>query len=89
MESLTYSKNFSFFVLIQFSWRSIPESLVKNNSLFTNSPIFNLKSPKLLHPHENQARMIGWHGWDSTYIITKVYDKKKAHAYKYALQLIT
>ena len=64
MESLTYSKNLSFFVLIQFLWRPIPESLVKNNSLiihiFTKSQFINFQFKKLFHPHENQAQMIWW-----------------------------
>ena len=30
----------------------------------------------LFHPHENQAQMMGWHGWSSTHMITTVSSKK-------------
>ena len=29
----------------------------------------------IIHPHENQAQIMGWHGWDSTYMITMISSK--------------
>ena len=47
---------------------SIPESLVKINLTLSNhiTPIheFSIQKFSFFHLHENQAQMIGWHGWD-------------------------
>ena len=37
----------------------------------TNSYFYFLS----FHPHENQAQIVGWHGWDSIYVITMVSSK--------------
>ena len=68
-----------------FLWRSNPESLVKNNSLFTNLKksqltnfqfsIFN-SNFCLVHPSKKQAQMIGQNEWDSTYMITMFSSQK-------------
>lgn len=63
-------------------WRSILKLLVIKNLLFSNlpnpiPPINQFKIQKIkFHPHENQAEIMGWYGWDSNLIITIVASTK-------------
>ena len=46
---------------------------------FLNPPIFSSKIQNsffLFHPNENQAQMMGWHDWNTNFIITMVSNQK-------------
>ena len=55
---------------------------------FTNHTKFKIHF-SLFHPHENQAQIMGLHGWDSTFMITTVSSTKgigPTHTSPYILQ---
>ena len=52
------------------AWQLGTKQFVKSqfkNLQFKNSQF----SKKMFHPNEEQAQMMGWHGWDSTFMIIK------------------
>ena len=52
-----------------------------------NLRIFNSKIQNinyfLDHPQENQAQMMGWHGWNSNFIIKVIQQKIFLHKHKH------
>ena len=55
------------------------ELAILKTSVFLSRPIWNFcfkKKIVLLHPHENQSKLLGYQGWVEILVITLVYSKR-------------